>query len=205
MPNKEVTYRDENRLAYNKYAEKFETSTKDYLKNHLLGDVALFMRYLPGETILDVGSGPGRDALYLKEQNLQPVCIDISHSMVKLCREKGLEAHEMDLEEIQFADSSFDGIWAYTSLLHIPKEKLPKVFKKIKSLLRDEGILYLGMKEGCFAGFKEDERYPEVRRYSVCYSDKELRELLSEDFMLLHASKVELDGKVYLNYLCQVR
>lgn len=38
--------------------------------------------------------------------------------MIELCKEKGLETHIMDLENITFEDGSFDGVWAYTSLGH---------------------------------------------------------------------------------------
>lgn len=198
-----MDYKEENRKAYDTFAEIFEDNTKEYLQNHLLEDVNLFIQNLQGKRILDVGSGPGRDSLFFKNKGLNPVCIDISSSMIKLCKEKDLEAYEMDLENIEFDDFSFDGVWAYTSLLHVPKNKISSVLKRIKSLLKNDGIFYLGMKEGNFEGFKEDERYPNTRRFSTFFTDEEIRKLLTEDFELLHTSKVEIGGKIYLNYLCR--
>ena len=102
-----MDYKEENKKAYDKFAEIFEDNTKEYLQNHLLEDVTLFIQNLQGKRLLDVGSGPGRDSLFFKNKGLNPVCIDISSSMVELCKKKGLEAHEMDLENIEFDESSY--------------------------------------------------------------------------------------------------
>lgn len=60
--------------------------------------------------------------------------------MVELCLQKGLEAYQMDLENLKFSSSSFDGIWAYTSLLHMPKANFPKILDNIASFLSDNGL-----------------------------------------------------------------
>jgi len=54
----------------------------------------------------------------------------------------------MDIENLEFQDEIFDGIWAATSLLHIPKANLNKVIKKLNKILKDEGILHISVKEG---------------------------------------------------------
>lgn len=197
-----IDYKKENRETYEKYAAEFEENTRTYLQNYLLSDISLFLQNLKGNRILDVGSGPGRDAIFLKSKGLNPVCIDISSSMISLCKEKGLEVYIMDLENITLREASFDGIWAYTSLLHVPKKAMPNVLKKFHSLLKKKGILYLGMKEGAFEGFHEDQRYPNTKRFSALYKDEDLRKLLAEKFELLHHSQVAVENNVYLNYLC---
>ena len=104
-----MEHKKETKSAYDKYAKEFEERTKNYIENYLLNDINLFIQNLKGDKILDLGSGPGRDSLFFKTKGLHPISIDISESMVELCKQKGLEAHVMDMEDLQFENNSFDG------------------------------------------------------------------------------------------------
>jgi len=191
------------RALYEKYAYMFEEQDKRYPFNDFIDDADIFMRFLQGKKILDLGSGPGRDSQFFKERGLNPLCLDISQEMIKLCQEKGLETQVGDLEKLPFEDSSFDGVWAYTSLLHVPKIKFSKILSKINNILIPQGIFYLGMKEGNFEGMVKSEKYGESERFFSLYRDLELRKILSDFFDIVHFSKVELGEAVFLNYLCK--
>ena len=197
-----MDYKEINRIVYNKYATKFEEKTKDFIP-FIIDDMELFIQKLSGKKILDLGSGPGRDALFFKGKGLFPVCIDNSEVMIGLCKKKGLNAQMMDIENLQFEKNSFDGIWAYTSLLHVPKQNFSAILEKIASILKERCIFCIGMKEGNFEGFLESEKYPDGKRFFSLYKDDELREKLSKYFDILHASKVSLRNATFLNYLCK--
>ena len=190
---------------YDIYALEYESSRKDFLKKFILEDAKLFVSSLSGKDVLDLGCGPGRDSLFLKGVGLNVICIDISPAMVELCREKGLDARVSDLENLDFSDGSFDGVWAYTSLLHSPKVVFKNVIAKIKDILRDKGVFYLGMKEGNSEGEYFDGRYGGTSSFVSFYSDEELRKILSSSFEIIHPSRVEFPDKAYLNYLCRKR
>ena len=72
--------------------------------------------------------------------------------MIRLCKQKGLNAQIGDLENLPFDDNSFDGIWACASLLHMPKSNLPKVLNisrakstdVLSDLLKDELVVKKG-------------------------------------------------------------
>jgi ubiquinone/menaquinone biosynthesis C-methylase UbiE len=198
-----MDYKSVSRDIYTKYARDFQDFTKDYLKKHIMNDARQFVHIINGKKVLDLGSGPGRDSLFFRKNGLKPVCIDIAPGMVKLCREKGLEAYEMDLENLEFEDSSFDGVWAYTSLLHMPKSKFSFVLKRISRVLKEKGVFYLGMKEGDFEGWKESDKYGGIRRFFSLYQDNEIKEALSGEFDILNTSKISLGDAVFLNYLCR--
>ena len=187
------------RLLYNKYALDFEERTRDYI----VDGRELFIKNLNGKDVLDLGCGPGRDSLFFKNLGLNPFCIDISPVIIKMCKEKGLDAKIGDFENLEFENNSFDGVWAYTSLLHSPKKKFAGIIGKIGVILREKGIFYLGMKEGDFEGWIKDERYSGMPRFIALYKDEELKEILSKKFNIAHNIRVEFDGKVYLNYLCR--
>jgi len=193
----------ETKALYDKYASEYEEKTQDYIEKYIKEDFDLFLQNLKGKKILDLGSGPGRDSIRFKQKGFHPVCIDISKAMVDLCKSKGLEAYEMNMENLDFEDASFDGIWAYTSLLHLSKSKIKNVLKKIYDILKTEGIFYLGMKAGNSEGFEENKRYPNHKRYFSLYSKEEIEKLLT-DFEILHFSKVEIDSEhIYINFLCR--
>ena len=90
------------RALYEKYAYMFEEQDKRYPFNDFIDDADIFMRFLQGKKILDLGSGPGRDSQFFKERGLNPLCLDISQEMIKLCQEKGLETQVGDLEKLPF-------------------------------------------------------------------------------------------------------
>ena len=140
-------YKEATKRLYDRYAKKYEKNTKNYTK-YIENELQLFLENLKGKRILDLGSGPGRDSLYFKSGGFEPLCIDFSEKMVQLCKEKGLEAKVMDIEKLDFPENSFDGVWAYTSLIHVSKKNIKRVIKKISGILKPHGILSIVMKEG---------------------------------------------------------
>jgi len=196
-------YKKVHRKVYDKNAEQYWEATKDDLVGYSLKKIEMFVGLLPGSRVLDLGSGPGRDSLYFKEKGLSPVCVDISPEMVRLCGEKGLKAFEMDLEDLLFDDKSFDGVWACASLLHMPKNRMPVVLDKVRDILVDDGIFYVGVKEGEGEGWIESITLNGVKRFYALYSDSEMRDLLDEDFEIVHNSRIKGRNDVYINYLCR--
>ena len=171
-------YKEITKSYYNKCALEYEEKTKNFVKNYIFNEINLFLQSLTGKKILDLGSGPGRNSLYFKEKGFEPVCIDISEEMIKLCKEKGLNAQTMDIENLEFDDNSFDGIWAYLSLFHLPKNNLVKVLYKIKKIIKEKGIFFVSVKEGDFEGYEGIEHHhykkPEnKKRFSCYYKDLE--------------------------------
>ncbi|PIN75517.1 hypothetical protein COV18_03105 [Candidatus Woesearchaeota archaeon CG10_big_fil_rev_8_21_14_0_10_37_12] len=192
------------KATYDLFAKEYEEKTKQYVEKYLQFDFDLFLKSIKGKRILDIGSGPGRDSSLFKQKGFFPVCIDNSPAMISLCKKKGLEAYEMDMEHLTFEPASFDGIWAYTSLLHIPKSRVKQTLENIAHILTNDGIFYMGMKEGVFDGMKEDARYSGYGRYFAQYTKEELELLLSELFEIIHFSRVEINPEqIYLNFMCK--
>ena len=123
--------------------------------------------------------------------------------MIGKCKAKGLVSVEGDLEELCFKGNSFDGVWAYTSLLHSIKDDTDYNLFQIKRVLRDGGLLYLGMKEGNFEGFLESDKYPGVKRFFSLYADEEFSEIVSRRFKIISKSKTRVKKALFLNYLCR--
>lgn len=105
-----------------------------------------------GDYILDFGCGSGRDTKYFLEAGLRVEAIDGSEELCKIASEyTGIEVKKMLFQELD-SGSKYDGIWACSSILHLPKNDLKLVLRKINTSLKKKGIVYTSFKYGEFEG-----------------------------------------------------
>jgi SAM-dependent methyltransferase len=134
--------------------------------------------------VLEIGAGPGRDAKYFQDRGLQVTATDLSPEMVKLCKEKGIEAYEMSFDNLQFPSESFDAVWALNCLLHVPKANLPNVLKEIHRVLQKDGLFFIGVYGGTDSeGVWEGDFYQPKRFFSF-FSHERIKEAVSEVFSI---------------------
>ena len=111
-----------------------------------------------GSYILDFGCGSGRDTKYFLEQGYNVEAIDGSAELCKLASEyTGISVKNMYFQELTEAEK-YDGIWACSSILHLPMDDLADVVRKMVIALKGNGIIYTSFKYGTFAG-ERDGRY----------------------------------------------
>lgn len=135
-----------------------------------------------GLKVLDLGAGSGIYANYFKNHGLDVTCIDLSESMVNLCKEKRLKAFQMDFYDLEFDDNSFDIVWSLNTLLHVPKNDIGKIFNNIKRVLKPDGVFYMGVYGGKnFEGIWEEDFYKPKRFFSF-YVDSDMKRLLDKYF-----------------------
>ncbi|MCX6748511.1 MAG: class I SAM-dependent methyltransferase [Candidatus Pacearchaeota archaeon] len=187
---------------YNRYCKKYEKRTNNYSKKFLALDIDLFLKSLPGKNILDLGCGPGRDSQIFKNKGFHPLCLDISEGMLDLCRKKSLKTIKMNFENLKLNDK-FDGIWSYTSLTTISKELAKTVIQKVRLMLNDNGIFYLGVIEGNFEGWKKPDKKYNLPRYVSRYSFNEILNMC-KNFELVYFRKItkeQSERNTYLNFM----
>ena len=142
------------------------------------------------QSLLEVGAGHGRDSKFFQENGFQVTCIDLSPEMVKLCRQKGLNAHIMDMLALDFPDASFDAVYSLNSLLHLPKIELPIVLQNIRRILKTNGLFFLGMYGGFdFEGIWEKDSYDPKRFFSF-HSDEGLEQVVTQSFKILSFKQI---------------
>ena len=197
-------YKEETKKAYDHYAWKFDLRFDTAFNDFVIHEAELFVDNLNGKRVLDLGCGGGIHSQYFRERGLSVLGVDNSERMVELCREKGIEARVGDIEALDIGER-FDGVWAYCSLLHLPKEKIRKVILDIKNLLMKDGIFGLAMKAGEGSEMQEHSAFPNVKRFFVFYTDEELRRLLSEDFEMVESSQNAMKSNTFLNYLLRLK
>lgn len=153
---------------YNKYANVYFDNTVNLDMGETL---ERFLSYCkPGDNVLDLGCGSGRDSKVMMEHGLEATLLDASEELCTLADiYTGVEPLCMDYRDMDF-DEVFHGIWACASLLHIRKAELPKMLKRIYDALKPQGVCYFSVKKGSFEGFRHE-------RFFADYERKELVEL----------------------------
>ena len=152
------------------------------------------------QSLLEIGAGPGHFARFFQDNGLTVVCTDLSPGMVRLCREKGLTAYEMDFLNLGFPESSFDAVFALNCLLHVPKAGLPGVLQAIRDLLKPTGLFYLGLYGGKeFEGIWEEDSY-EPKRFFSCHTGAQIQRVAGGLFDLVYFRSVALEGEADLHF-----
>jgi SAM-dependent methyltransferase len=81
-----------------------------------------FVRLLAGEhrtSLLEVGTGPGRDAVTFIAAGVSVTGVDLSAEHVRLAREVGVDGVQASVLDLPFGDRSFDAAWTMSTLLHV--------------------------------------------------------------------------------------
>jgi ubiquinone/menaquinone biosynthesis C-methylase UbiE len=142
MTDKEETVRK----GYDEIAGEYNASRSRFDHRKELRE---FASLLPMKArVLDVGCGAGVPvARFLVESGFDVVGIDFSENMLRLARENVAEAEfvKKDMTKLDFPADSFDGVIAFYSIIHVPKEKYSSLFDSFHRILKPEGIMLVCM------------------------------------------------------------
>jgi SAM-dependent methyltransferase len=115
----------------------------------MTGLYAPFLSHVPdGGRILDAGCGSGRDTKYFLEHGYDVDAFDASPAMAHLASEYlGRGVRCMTFDDVDLVDE-LDGVWACSSLLHVPARKMQVTVARLAAALKPQGILYASFKYG---------------------------------------------------------
>lgn len=157
--------------------------------------LAEFMASLPaGARVLDLGCGPGTWARPMLAAGFDVEAIDASAGMVaEAQRIPGLKVRQASFDVLD-GENLYEGIWANFSLLHAPKSDMPRLLARLRQLLKNGGLLHIGLKEG------SGEARDSLDRFYAYYTPDEIADLLAPLGMtvsgLRRGEDVGLDGVV---------
>ncbi len=136
-------------------------------------DYAAFVEGLPASgTVLDLGCGPGLWAARFRDDGYRVAATDASPEMAAIAhRTYGIEVSLAEFSDIEVR-GVFDGIWAFFSLLHAPRDDFPSHLFRLRNALKPGGRLCLAMKLG------EGEDRDALGRFYSYYHEDELRGIL---------------------------
>ena len=106
-----------------------------------------FLMHLPkGALILDFGCGSGRDTKAFLDAGYAVEAVDGSPQLCRMATDyTGIPVRQMLFRDLD-AKQTYDGIWACSSILHLPKPELLDVLRKTEEALKPKGILYTSFK-----------------------------------------------------------
>ena len=162
-----------------------------------------FLRLLSGKKILDFGCGSGRDTKHFLEKGFEVAAIDGS---VELCKAAslytGIKVKHMlflDLDE----SAAYDGIWACSSILHLPKSELKEVFLKMSEALAPDGIIYTSFKYGTFEGVRNGRYFTDFTTETFASFIKDIKELVIRDQWITGDVRPGREDEKWLNLILE--
>jgi len=200
------------RRLFNEYAKTYESRTLSGIKL-LEKDRQYFLSNIrPGGSILDLGSGPGRDSELFKSMGFHPIAFDISEENIRICKEKNIETIIGDIYKIRdfLKESSVDAIWANCSVTNwLQADKIAGTIKQIIPIVKKPGIIFIGSVLGNFSGWEISEKYNQMPRYNNHWDIQELKDLfikagLNKIIYERLISQEESKRKPYLNLIYKV-
>ena len=147
---------------YDAHADEFAART---LPADLTDVAETFLALVPaGGRILDFGCGAGRDARLFMDRGFDIDAVDGSTQMCRVARERSsVPARQMLFSELS-AQEEYDGIWACSSVLHLPKDELRPVLERMTRALRQGGVMYLSFKYGAFEGERNGRHFTDFTK-----------------------------------------
>ena len=148
------------------------------------------------KTLLELGAGAGYDSQFFINNGLIVTAIDISSEMVKRCKEKFIEAYELDFYWLSTLNRKFDCIWAINTLLHVPKLDLDHVLNEINLVLEKDGLFYMGV----YGGNDTEEEFTnsevsDIPRFYAFHSEDFLKTILEKHFHIVNFTSFNIGGE----------
>jgi SAM-dependent methyltransferase len=139
--------------SYDGLAEEYAKRLFDELDHKPL-DRALLARYAQEirglGPVCDLGCGPGHITRHLRGLGAEAFGLDLSAGMVEQARRQnpGIEFWQENMLSLDAEDGSWGGIVAFYSIVHVPREEVPRAFGEMLRVLRPGGLLLLSFHVG---------------------------------------------------------
>lgn len=184
---------------YDKNAGTFVQATRNVRFRHMQD--AFASRLKKGAHILDFGCGSGRDTKYFLENGYVVTATDGSAEMCRMASEyTGIQVKKMLFHELSETDM-YDGIWACSSILHLPYPELRGVMLKMAKALKSDGIVYTSFKYSEFEGERNGRYFTDMTEEKFGRFLQEIREYNLEETYVTADVRPGRDSEKWLNVL----
>jgi GNAT superfamily N-acetyltransferase len=130
--------------AYRAHARRYAQRTPA-TPSPLVAELAA--RLPVGSCVLELGSGPGRDADALEAAGFAVDRTDAAASFVAMQHDAGHRARLLDVRDADFG-GPYDGVFASAVLLHVARPRLGGVLSRARMATRRGGVMIASFKKG---------------------------------------------------------
>lgn len=184
---------------YNQNAQSFAAAT---ISADMRACQDRFLKTLfPTARILDFGCGSGRDTKYFLSQGYTVEAIDGSEELCKIASaHAGIPVKQMLFQELNETEK-YDGIWACSSILHLPRKELADVMRKMTTALKPNGIIYTSFKYGTFEGERNGRYFTDMTEAAFADFLQDIEGLTTEEQWLTPDVRPGREEEKWLNLI----
>ncbi len=164
--------------SYNHHIDEYVKGTPQQVDGEFRAWVEHALVKVPERaTILELGTGFGRDADYFESKGYKVIRTDAAIGFVKLLQKQGHEAHLLDAVNDDFG-KNLEMIFANAVLLHFDPENVTKIIQKAYESLKPGGLFVFSLKEG--EGSEWTDEKLNSPRFFYYWSGLDLQNVLQE-------------------------
>ena len=184
---------------YEKNAKSFADSTADIEFSEMQDSFLSNLK--EGASILDFGCGSGRDTRYFLQKGYNVIALDGSAELCKIAEAKtGIPVIQMDFNDFD-EQERYEGIWACSSILHLPKSELKSVLIHMEQALHIGGIIYTSFKYGEFEGMRNGRYFTDFTEDSFRNFLTEIERLMLEKLWITRDARPGRQDEKWLNMI----
>lgn len=154
-----------------------------------------------GAYILDFGCGSGRDTKCFLDAGF---AVDATDGSSELCRIASqytrIPVKQMLFQELDSVEV-YDGIWACSSILHLPKTELRDVMRRMRDALKPSGIIYTSFKYGTFEGERNGRFFTDFTEETFWEFAKDIPGIRQEECWITGDARPGRGDEKWLNLL----
>lgn len=191
-------YNDTTLASYERAAERYSASTRPAVEGALAAWLGRFASAVgKGHTVLEVGSGTGRDARYMETQGLSVVRSDACLAFREQMEREGTPALAINVLTDNLG-GPWTGIVADAVFLHFTPHDLRTIVRHCKDALVPGGTLAFTVRDGDAGSRWPDTSLGEPRFYHDWHAPALKALLTSAGFTNI---QIELDDSVWLHVI----
>ncbi|MBK5113973.1 MAG: class I SAM-dependent methyltransferase [Candidatus Heimdallarchaeota archaeon] len=180
------------REGYNQVAEKYlERRNEDLEEMKFLPEFSSLIKQ--DGKVLDAGCGGGLPFTKYLSDRFDVVGIDISEKQIELAKNNVPNAQFFvkDMTQLDFPENFFDGILAYYSIIHVPREEQHNLFVNFYRMLKPNGVALFSLHSTDDPGSFFDDFFDATMFWSGFDAETNLKILTEIGFEIIWSKLVD--------------
>jgi len=168
--------------TYDTLADEYESRVESLLPMTAEA-VEICEKYLqPGNSVLDIGCAVGIAVKCFNDKGFVCTGVELSHEMIMYAKTRNPMSNiiEADFLQHEFKET-FNSVYMSAFIHLFPKDKIQEVFKKIKKILKPDGLIFLSTTKAEVSkeGFEKKHDYNKrMIRFRKHRTEQELQETI---------------------------